>query len=47
MEYISTKDDRMDHLGSKFYEWEDGKEVQAISFSGNALIQIVAWRRTK
>ncbi len=47
MEYISTKDDPMDNLSSEFYEWEDGKEVQAISFSGNALITIRAWRRTK
>ena len=46
MEYVSTKENDLDHLGSKFYPWEGKKEVQVISKSGNDLITIRAWERT-
>ncbi|MDM8534557.1 S-layer homology domain-containing protein [Clostridiaceae bacterium HSG29] len=45
MEYVSTKNGSRDNLKSTFYKWQDGNEVQVISYSGNALIQIAAWRR--
>ena len=45
MLYVSTKNGSRDNLKSTFYKWKDGNEVQVISYSGNALIQIAAWRR--
>ena len=45
MLYVSTKNGSRDNLKSTFYKWKDGNEVQVISYSGNALITIRAWRR--